>query len=161
MSKTISPERQKEMERENMAASVRIMGRAMAPTIFNLFTQAALATGKAPNKFYLVLRFKPGSDVNDVKSVMIELRESDQHTQIELRDKNPGENNNDISDQTSAAFPLLKATVDDYVEQWCVSHYDLFLLLKIGKQEETGADALQAYIQTRKGLGFSKQEKII
>ncbi len=158
----ITPERQKEIDIENSKASMRIMGRAMAPVILETFQKAQAVTGIPVPFLYLIMRHKPGGDLNKVEDSIIEMRNIATQEKIELKDNAGAAPGPSVQERTKDAFPVLKILIEQYSENWNVTPYDLFITIRIVSGAVAGsAQSMSFEIKTRKGIDPPQSDSIV
>jgi hypothetical protein len=154
----VTPERQKQIDAENFKVGLSILGRTMAPIIIETFEKVSAATGQQISLLYLIMRYEPGSDLDNVKSCVIEMRDMLSQKLIPLQN-DPGKAQSSTND-LEQAFPLLKELVIKYSETWNVTPYDLFITIRL-KKTGTGADALNLDVKTGNHITPFRTETIL
>jgi len=135
--------------------------RQLAPAMKRWFEHFAVKHNVLYHQVYLVGRYKAGMDMNDPKSVVLELREFSNKVPAEpvpREEQIPGSSEQTLLEQM---FPIFRTEIEDTATLWKVSVPDVFLMVcyKKGKEHEQIEDSvdLQLRCAVNKSSGDSAE----
>lgn len=134
---------------ESERAMYAITLRQLAPHMKNWFEHYAVKHDVLYHQVYLVGRYRAGMDMNDPKSVILELREFSNVKPAEGIPTKAGESGSSEETLLQQMFPVFQAEIESTAKEWKVQIPDVFLMVcyKKGKENEQIEDSVDLQLR--------------
>lgn len=142
------------MEESTEAAAIRMMLRMKTPELKKIFEMIGKAWNEPLKDLYATFHYESGADLDDPKNV-ISLFHS---TETGRTEKAFQDSKMQISEETremlNQAFPALAMLMFEKAEEWKMSVYNLFMLMryKAGTHNMEDPDSIELQIRTKKSV---------
>lgn len=150
------------MGSEAEAAAFRMALRHFAPRLKQTFKDRSEAWGEPVAMLYMTMRYKPGTDMTNVDNVIIEFNSLLSKKCVSATNDPDYRMSDEEKEMLEEAFPAGAVLMDQKAEEWGLSPYDLFMLLRIksGSGDIDDPDTTEIQVRTRASISPARSELV-